>query len=411
MKKYILYSLLFFLTAIVTNAQSISTSPYSLYGVGSTYTADFGGIPAISGSGMALPSDSFINNLNPASLGFMNQNHFLFDVGGKSIFSTYENNLIKESRNTMQFTHLAFAFPVTKKSAFSVALKPYSSANYKISDLSLPILDSDAFYNLDVDGSGGLNDVDISYGYKVTPKLSIGATGIFLFGSTTENREYTIGSSISTINKESFYNGFRGILGGQYKIDSTLTIASTFKLPARIKASKIQSVSSENSTGSIVVETDKASDIDDYYLPFELGFGLSKVFKDKITMTFDYEKSFWEGTNQSDLFGDFVNQDRVALGFTYKKAERSYRYFDQIKYSAGLNYNSGYLKVDGNRVDDRSLSFGMSFPLENNFSAVNISYSYGQKGRIGDGLIKEKYHTISLNLSLDGLWFLKRKID
>lgn len=411
MKKSLYYIILLFVMPIISKAQSISTSPYSLFGVGSTYTSDFGGIPGLGGSGMALPSDSFINNLNPASLGFMNQNHFLFDVGGKSIFSTYESNAVKESRNTMQFTHLAFAFPVSKKAAVSVALQPYSSASYKISDLSLPILDSNSYYNLDVARSGGLNDVDVSFGYKVTPKLALGATGTFLFGSTIENREYTIATSISTIDKESFYNGIRGSVGVQYKIDSTFTIAGTFKLPAKIRASKIQSVSSQNTTGSIVVETDVNSDTDDYYLPSEIGVGLSKTFNHKLTMTFDYERSLWKDSKQSELYGDFVNQDRLALGFSYKKGTRSYNYFDQIKYAAGINYNSGFLELNGSRVDDRSLSLGISLPLENNFSAVNLSYSYGQKGKIGDGLIKENYHTISLNLSLDGIWFLRRKID
>jgi len=42
---------------------------------------------------------------------------------------------------------------------------------------------------------------------------------------------------------------------------------------------------------------------------------------------------------------------------------------------------------------------------------LNISYSYGQKGRISNGLIKENYHKISVNLSLDGIWFVKRKIE
>jgi len=129
-------------------SQSISSSPYSLYGVGSVYDSDFGSIPSIGSSGIALPSNLFINNLNPASLAYLPLNHFMFDIGGKAIATTYESGSRSEKRNNFQFSHIAFAFPVTKKSGFSVALRPYSSATFKISNLKLPIADSQEYYYL-----------------------------------------------------------------------------------------------------------------------------------------------------------------------------------------------------------------------------------------------------------------------
>ncbi|MBK0370284.1 aromatic hydrocarbon degradation protein [Flavobacterium agrisoli] len=411
MKNCFFYIVLSFCFSGLVCGQSISTSPYSMYGLGSVYDSDFGGIPGIGSSGLALPSSNFINNLNPASLGFMNQNHFLFYVGGKTIFTTFQNNELKESRNTMQFSHLAFAFPISKKSALSLALKPYSSSSFKISNLELPILDSQNYYTLNVLGSGGLNDLDFSYGYRVSSKWAVGFTGTFLFGTTTENREYYVANSVTAIAKESYFNGFRATVGTQIKIDSTLTLAATLKVPSQIKVSKVQSVATSNSTGDSTVATDEASDSDDYFLPFEFGVGISKVFKQKFNLTADYQRSFWTATNQSDSYGDFVNQNHFAVGLSYQKAQRSWNYWDQLRYSVGGNYNSGYLEINGNKVNDAALSLGVSFPLENNFSAINLSYSYGQRGRIGDGLVKENYHKISLNISLDGIWFLKRKID
>ncbi|MNL03603.1 hypothetical protein D3C87_1241440 [compost metagenome] len=128
-------------------------------------------------------------------------------------------------------------------------------------------------------------------------------------------------------------------------------------------------------------------------------------------MTLDYEKSLWNDSNQSELYGDFVNQDRFALGFTYRPKKNIRKYWDSVQYAAGANFDTGYLEVDGKRVNNAAISIGLSLPIENTFSALNISYSYGQKGRISDNLIKENYHKISFNLSLDGIWFLKRKIE
>lgn len=408
--KIVLWSC-FLVMSLTSFSQSISSSPYSLYGVGSLYDSDFGNLPSIGGSGIALPSDTFINNLNPASLGFMYQNHFLFDIGGKAIATTYQSSTRTEKRNNFQFSHLAFAFPVTKNSGFSLALRPYSSSVFKISNLKLPIADSQEYYYVTAQGSGGLNNLDFSYGYRFGKKLTLGATGTFLFGNTVDDRAFLISNAITTIHKKTDYSGVRATLGGQFKIDSTFTIGTTVKVPSRIKASKVQSVASIADDVETAIETNVATDTDDYYMPLELGFGVSKRFKNNLNLTLDYEKSFWDSTKQSELYGEFVNQDRFALGISYNAKKNIRKYWDRVGYSAGVNYDNGYLEVDKHRVNNASVSIGLNLPIENTFSSLNISYSYGQKGRIANDLIKENYHKISINLSLDGIWFVKRKFE
>ncbi|WP_133507322.1 OmpP1/FadL family transporter [Flavobacterium chryseum] len=411
MKNTIAFLSCFILMSLTSFSQSISSSPYSLYGLGSLYDSDFGSIPSIGSSGTALPSSVFINNLNPASLAYLPLNHFMLDIGGKAIATTYESGSRSEKRNNFQFSHIAFAFPVTKKSGFSVALRPYSSATFKISNLKLPITDSQEYYYLTAAGSGGLNNFDFSYGYRFGKKLAIGATATLLFGNISDDRAYLISNSVTSISKKTDYNGVRATLGTQYKIDSTFTIASTFKAPTRVNAAKVQTVQTITNDVVTTVESDVASDTDDYYIPLEIGIGISKRFKNNLNLTMDYEKSLWNSTNQSELYGNFVNQDRFALGFTYSAKKNIRRYSDRIQYSAGANFDTGYLEVDGKRINNASISFGLSLPIDNTFSALNISYSYAQKGKISDNLIKENYHKISLNLSLDGIWFVKRKFE
>ncbi len=397
--------------SLTSFSQSISSSPYSLYGLGSVYDSDFGNIPSIGSSGIALPSASFINNLNPASLGYLPQNHFMFDIGGKSISTTYQSSLRSESRNNFQFSHLAFAFPVTKNSGFSIAIRPYSSAAFKISNLKLPIENSQDFYYLTATGSGGLNNLDLSYGYRFGKKWSVGASAAVLFGNTKDNRSFLIMNSITSIQKKTHYNGLRATLGAQYQVDSTLTVATTFKVPTQIKASKVQTVQTIADDVVTTIESDVASDTDDYYMPLEMGIGISKRFKNNLNMTLDYEKSLWGSTNQSELYGNFVNQDRFALGFTYSGRKNIRKYWDRVQYAAGANFDTGYLEIDGKRIHNAAISIGLNLPLENTYSSLNISYSYGQRGRVSDNLIKENYHKISLNLSLDGIWFVKRKFE
>jgi hypothetical protein len=411
MKNKIFLLSCFILLSLSSFSQSISSSPYSLYGVGSFYESDFGVLPSIGSSGMALPSTSFINNLNPASLGFMSLNHFMFDIGGKAIATTYQSQSRTENRNNFQFSHMAFAFPVTKNSGFSVALRPYSSAAFKISNLKLPVSNSQEYYYLTAAGSGGLNNFDFSYGYNFGKKFSAGVSGALLFGSTSDDRGFLIANSITSISKKTTYSGLRATVGMQYKIDSTFTIASTVKLPAQIRASKVQTVQTIADEVTTTVESDVPSDIDDYYMPLEIGAGISKRFRNNLNVTFDYEKSLWNDTRQSELYGDFVNQDRFALGFTYSARKNVRKYWDRVQYAMGANFNNGYLEVDGKRINNAAISIGLSLPIENTLSTLNISYSYGQRGKISDNLIKENYHKLSLNLSLDGIWFVKRKFE
>ncbi|REH00236.1 PorV/PorQ family protein [Flavobacterium aquicola] len=412
MKNRVSFLVLVFFTCFWSYSQSIATSPYSLYGLGSLYESNFGFSAAIGTTGIALSSDSFINNKNAASLVDIPANNFFFEIGGTGIQSSFEDNLKKENRNNFQFSHFAFAFPINKKSAFSLALMPYSSSSFKISGLKIPIIDSNnEFYYLDVLGTGGLNNLDLSYAYRLGNKLSLGFSASVLFGSTTDERTYVIGSSSASIDKKVSYSGIRPILSSQFKMNPSLTFGMNVKSPTRVNASKIQSVTVSNSSDSSSLETDEQSDTDDFYLPLNIGFGVNKSFKNKFSMTFDYEKSFWNAVNQSDLYGGFSDQEKFSLGFSYQKTKVSRNYFDRIKYGVGAHYDTGYLDIGNKKVNDKNLSIGASLPLDHLSSALFISYTYGSKGQITNSLIQENYHKLTLNLNLDGIWFIRKKLE
>ncbi|MGQ7946365.1 aromatic hydrocarbon degradation protein [Flavobacterium sp. WC2509] len=410
MKKYISFLVLMFFSSLASYCQSIATSPYSLFGLGSLYESNFGITSALGAAGIALPSDDFINNKNAASLVDIPANNFFFEVGGTGIQSSFQSNLKTENRNNVQFSHFAFAFPITKKSAFSVAMMPYSSSSFKVSGLKIPIIDgSNEYYYLDVIGTGGLNNLDLSYAYKFGNKLSLAFSASVLFGNTTDERTYSISNSVTSIDKKVSYTGIRPILSSQFKMSPSLTFGLNVKSPVGVNASKTQSVTVINDFGTMNLETDKVSDTDDFYLPLDIGFGVNKSFSKKLNVTFDYEKSFWSATNQSDMYGSFTDQEKFSFGLSYLKAKTSRNYFDRIKFAAGAHYDSGYLMVSNNKIDDKNFSVGVSLPLDHLSSALFISYTYGSKGKITNSLIQENYHKLTLNLNLDGVWFVRRK--
>ncbi len=411
MKTYIKFILFFIVHSYYVHSQSVSTSPYSVYGLGSLYDSDFGSIAAMGSTGIALPSSTFINNKNPASLAFIQPNGFFFDIGAKSIFSTYQNQEKKENTKNFQFSHLAFAFPISSKSGASLSLKPYSSSSYIISDYKLLIDNSNEYYNLDAISKGGLSNLDISYGYKISKKMTLGLASSIYFGNIEDTRSLIVANSLTEINKISSYSGIRFTIANQIKIDSTFTLGIVIKTPSQINATNTQTIKSVNGTETEVIAEDIESKGTNYFLPFEMGIGINKLFKNNISLVLDYEKSLWKKTNQSNIYGEYTDQDKLSLGLSYFKNKRSIKYIDRIRYFSGISYDSGFLLVGKERVNNIAFSFGVGIPLEQRNSMLNISYSYGIKGRITNDLIKENYHKIGVNLSLEAIWFVKRKYE
>lgn len=408
--KKIFFAITFSFFGFIVKAQNEANSPYSLFGLGSQYETNYGSIPALGGSGIAIPSKRFINNLNPASLSFIDKNSFLFDLGGKSSSTSYTNQTTQEVKNNFYFSHLGFAFPVTSRSGASFGLRPFTNAAYQITNLELPVQGSNETYFISVIGKGGLNSFDFSYGYKILNNLSLGFSGSVIFGTIEEARTLNIAASTTTIEVDKRYKGFRPAFGAQFKIDSTLTIGATLKFPTVLGGNQVRSIATLNTAGTTEVESEEESDVDDFKLPTEIALGVSKSFQN-LNINLDYERKIWDDVSMPSSFGDYTNQDKVSFGVTYSKIKKKLSYFDKMTYNAGLSYDSGYLKVNGEKVQNASVNIGLGFPLEHLSSFVNVSYSYGQRGKVSESLIKENYHLITLNLSLEGLWFVKRKYE
>ena len=76
-----------------------------------------------------------------------------------------------------------------------------------------------------------------------------------------------------------------------------------------------------------------------------------------------------------------------------------------------MSYDSGFLRVSDQKVDNLAFSAGFGIPIERTNSQFNISYSYGIKAKVSNDLIKENYHKIGINFSFEAIWFLKSKYD
>lgn len=416
MNKRLLYTFLtLFLSTVVTFAQAegLTSSPYSLYGLGVINQSGIGRTNAMGYSGIGLKSKTEINTLNSANFALIPQNSFFYDVGLKGGFDTYSNSSDKESKTTLNFSNIAVAFRIAENFGAGITMIPYSDVGYSLVGLQTNIEGTEESFESDVTGLGGLSDLKINLGYGITESLRMGVSGSLLFGNIEEQEAFQINGTSFNSTETTNYAGIRLGLGMQFDFTENITLGSTLQFPTSLKGNLTRTVQKNLGGNDIDVEQEESDATTDFNMPLELGIGISSKFLEKLTISADYKKNYWTETGQVESLGSYVDQDIYAFGFEYLKNSDGYKYRERIRYRAGFNYDNGYLAINDNKIDSYNFTAGIGLPIGSNRSnsMLNLSYGYGSKGRIQNVLIKENYHLLTLNFSLEDLWFKKRKIN
>ena len=393
-------------------SEGLTSSPYSLYGLGVINQTSIGFTNGLGYSGIGIRTETDINNLNAANFALIPKNAFFYDLGLKGEYNSYSNRGSSESKTTMNFSNLALAFRITEGLGAGITMVPYSDMGYSLVGIKTNIEGSTETFESNVSGVGGLSDLKLNLGYAVTDYLRFGASASFLFGNIEEEESFTVSQSTFSAIETTNYSGLRMGLGMQFDLSDKFTMGSTFQFPTSLEGNLKRSATKYLDGTEITVEADESDTAADFDMPLELGLGFSAKFLESLTLSADYKKNFWSDTGQIENLGTYEDQDIYALGLEYVKDPSSYKYAKRIRYRAGYNYDNGYLSINGVKVNGYNITAGIGFPIgQSQRSMLNIAYSYGSKGQIQNILVKENFHLLTLNLSLEDLWFQKRKIN
>ncbi|TVZ14994.1 OmpP1/FadL family transporter [Maribacter sp. MAR_2009_72] len=413
-KQQCLILIIFLITLYHGRAQSeaLTSSPYSLYGLGVINQTSIGKFNGLGYSGIGTKSMYELNNLNPSTYALIPQNSFLYDIGVTGEFNNYSNKSTSENKTIINFSNLAFGFRIAENLGAGISLIPYSDVGYSILGVSTNIEGSTQTFESNITGVGGLSDLRLNIGYALTDRFRIGLSTSFLFGNIEENEAFIYNTTTFESTEKTNYNGARIGFGMQWDIMDQITIGATAQLPTSLNGQLKRSVTKNLYGTEISVEDEKTDNVADFNLPLELGVGLSLKPIDQITLNADYKKNFWSNTNQSENIGTYTDQDIFALGLEYVNNPKGYKYSQRIRYRLGYNYDNGYLNIANKKVEGYNITAGIGIPTSRGtHSMINLSYSYGSKGILQNVLVKENYHLLSLNLSLEDLWFVKRKVN
>ena len=403
------FCLLLFNSAF-SQTNNLTSSPYSLFGLGVQNESNIGITNSLGKSGIALTSESELNGLNPASLASIKLNNFFFDVGLKGTYNSFGDKSSSSSMPSFGFSNISFGFPLNDKSGFSLSLIPFTEVGYFFQGLVETIDGSGETYLSNITGSGGLNNINVNYGRKLTKKLNIGISAKYLFGNIKQNEVVVLGQDMLTISDKNYYGGLNIEAGMQYQIIPKLNFSAVINFTSNISATKDRVVQKIISEVPASLENSKNINSNDYKIPTEITIGLEYDFKNYYFVG-DYKKSFWNSIDQQDNIGRYVDSNVFGFGierFTpvdfYKKRTNRYR--------IGYNFDDGNLKVLNKKIATSFVTAGIGIPLgSNKNSYLNISYSYGSKGVISNILVKEDFHSVTFNFDFADNWFVKRKYE
>jgi hypothetical protein len=151
-------------------------------------------------------------------------------------------------------------------------------------------------------------------------------------------------------------------------------------------------------------------------MPWALAFGAQYSENNKLVVAVEGSYRNWTDFNQFGRGDSLLNSMQFAAGVQYTpkyNAIGDNAIWQTIRYRAGIRYNQGNLVLREQRIGELGMTFGLGIPLKRQFAMpyMNLSAEIGQRGSLDNGLIRERYTRITLGLTLNDRWFVKRKYD
>ncbi len=408
--------------SLASHAQDGTASPYSFYGIGEVKFS--GTAENRFMGGLSIFRDSIHMNIqNPASYSSMKLTSFA--IGGNTNTTVTNSATAEDKSKRTTLDYLVVGLPFGKFGA-SFGLVPYSSIGYK----TQIITEAAGIYPKTLDkhsGSGGINKMYAGLAYNISKKLSIGANINYSFGKiNTDDIQYRDPDVVQYGSKETNLSNVKGInistglmfetnLKHNKIFSSSLTFTPqsnlTFENERTISVIQIATAGESiiQSSDKILSETKVISPSK---LTFGAGYGQSKKWQIGAEVVYQQNSKLTNRFNDNLSNVRFENATKYIVGGYFIPKYNSFTsYFQRVVYRAGFNFQNTGLVINNQAIKDQSLSIGLGLPLSGTFSNINIGLEMGKKGTKNAGLIQENYTNISIGLSFNDRWFVKRKYD
>lgn len=398
--------LVFFI--IVSTAYTQGGSNYSILGIGDINYGGNAHYDALGGTSIAFPSITGINLKNPAL--WNNVTTTRLQAGYKFNQHINSNNDLTTLQNNGSLSGFSVLFAIDTNNGISASLGiyPYSTINYltatKINTkiLDLPILGTNTYQ-----GKGGISAAYLGISTKIINELSVGLSIFSAFGKVEHSRttEYTDDPYLFKYEskKEDVFSGV-GLKGGL--LTSPL---KNFYLGYFFEYMKNLDVDSKIIYSSPLIGDTSVSVQENFILPFSQGIGLgfqSGLFQFGFDFSFQNFEELKYNINDNTQFTDSwqLNFGVNRIGNQSLNAKS----LDKVSYKFGLAVKKLYYKILNNNIYEYSFSTGALIPWSDTFN-TDISLTFGTKGINTNGLIREYFGRLNIDLSIGEVWFIPFK--
>lgn len=403
-------------------AQILTSSPYSRYGLGEINTQNFATLNALGGAASAYQCDTampcFINIANPAALSGIRFS--TFELGGQAQFTRISNAAASVDKKNINFSYGSLGFPVGKIGGAAFGVMPYSTMGYNITTYSQDPAVGQIKYVYQ--GDGGFNKAFLGTGLRPLRKqltnfynsalydslvkaqqwrkvgrmkvarqllseLSLGFTGNYVFGTTNQTTDVVLPGSIL------FYHArrLRSAHVSDLSFNTGLQTAFTIDHLKQKKHLVIKDTINHTETR---IDTVIRRELKQHV---KIGFGIyanlptllnatqSTVISNYALDGFGNEIPEDTSLNSSNLPGTIRLPLEIGAGFSVKKGEKltlladgsvtnwsQFRYFDQVN----TFKNSYRVGVGAVFVPDR-FSFGSANYIKRVQYRLGFTYSNG----------------------------------
>ncbi len=385
-------------------------SPYSRYGIGDLQRGGSVLNNSMGGTGVGMRSVNGLNLLNPASFNSLLVPTNVRFEAGFSLSSLAVSNS-QESNNVVDATidYAALWMRVSPRSSIAFGLMPYSLVGYNIKGEKTFL--QGVQEQVSYEGDGGLNKFFFGIGHQLSNRISIGFNLSLLFGNLHYDESYTSGFIAGTTLSETIgMFGTSADFGIQYSIplsgNGSLVIGATATPEVKLLAG---SVEQDFVQAAQVVDFD-FSPVDDYAMPATFAGGLSYYNGKGLTVNADYQ---FKPISQSSFLGNeisLVNGHRWGLGAEYVPDITSLSFWKRVTFRGGWYIDQSVTELKYRQLTEQGGSVGISLPI-GLFNHIHLNYMQAVRGTYDNGLLKERQHKLSLNVSISDRWFHKRRIN
>jgi len=419
-KNYLLVILIFSCFSIFS--QTNTGSPYSLNELGEINFTGNVSYQSMGGIDSSIDSIEFNIN-NPSSLAKIKTTNYLIGTFYKS--SSISNSLLKENIKTSNINYIAIGIPV-KNFGFGFGVLPYSSVGFNLQTTE-EYNDDNSISSRLFGAEGNINKAFLSVGIPFLKYFSLGASANYNFGKFN----YEKFNLMNGVNYGVFSNSSSEITGFTYNLSSNvliplkndLSLSLLFSLypEGELDSYNIESLYTSNASSISLESLGDFVDIDldsrgleNTKLPVPkksiYSIGLEK--KNSWFIGAQYENKLSSGFE--NVFLDLRNvsyRDANSIsfgGYFIPDSSSLVSYWKRIKYRFGIKNDKKSIIVNNLPINQFSLNLGLGLPIAG-LSKANLGLEIGKIGN--DDLIKENYFSLRLGLSLNDVWFIKRKYN